>query len=121
MIYTFEIKGSIPSKKNSKQIIQIKGRPVIISSKNYLDWEREQLLLIKWNKEPLEKIKSITCKFTSVDNRKWDLSNKFESIADMFVKKGILKDDNYSVIPKVNLEFLCVNKEYAGCHIIIEE
>lgn len=120
MIYTFEITGRIPSKKNSKRIVVRSNRPFIISSEDYLNWESEWIYKLKWNNEPLEKIKCITCKFSSIDNRKWDLSNKFESIADLFVKKGILKDDNYSVIPKVELEFLCVNKDFAGVHIVIE-
>lgn len=121
MEYKITLKGSIPSKKNSKQIINVRGRPLIISSKNYLEWERKQIKEIEWNRPPLDSVKEIRCNIIAKDRRLFDLSNKFESIADMLVKRGVLKDDNYSIIPRVILDFGGVDKEKCGADVIIRE
>lgn len=111
------LKGNVPSKKNSKQIISIHGRPMIISSKNYTDWHKQALIDLKLAQiKPLqlETTKCITCSFYSPNRRKYDLSNKFESIADLLVDYGLLKDDNYEVLPRVIINYMGVDEEKIG-------
>ena len=36
--------------------------------------------------------------FYMPDNRKCDLSNKVESINDLFVKYGLIEDDNWNIL-----------------------
>ncbi len=110
--------GRIPSKKNSKQIVRWR----IISSKAYLQWEKEQIEYLKTqNIKNLWYLKfSITCIFYMPDKRKSDLSNKFESIADLFVKSWLLIDDNYEVLNQIHLYYWWYDKQNPRCEIQIE-
>lgn len=77
---------SLPSKKNSKRIIQRYGKPSIISSKEYLDWENGFVAELKSLKRTLGTCKKCNVRISSPDLRRWDLSNKWESVADAMVK-----------------------------------
>lgn len=92
--------GRIPSKKNSK----VRTGKRLIPSKQYILWERLQIdyLNTLWIKElKLNKVK-IDYHFYMPDARKTDLSNKIESINDMFVEHWLLEDDNWTVIKQFN-------------------
>lgn len=112
--------GRVPSKKNSKQVTR-GGR--IISSKKYLEWEENALsylskyysdLSIPWS------TLDISCYFWWPDSRRTDASNKFESIADLFVKYQLIADDNYSILENVHLFSQGKNKTHPGVLVIIK-
>lgn len=102
--------GIIPSKKNSKRIIRVGNKRRIISSKQYINWENKHMdLLAQVSADIVNPINTpckITVQFEVATKRKFDLSNKFESIADLLVKAQILKDDNWGILPNIQLEFL---------------
>lgn len=50
-----------------------------------------------------------------------DLTNKAESIMDLLVDAGIIEDDNWFVVPEVNLKFGGKDKNNPRCEIIIYE
>jgi len=77
---------SLPSKKNSKSIKRKKSKtgklvPFIDSSDEYKAWN---LLFVRDIRtlKPIGKWKSAKFIIHSPDNREFDLSNKYESIAD---------------------------------------
>lgn len=98
------LKGRIPSKKNSKQRTGKK----LISSKDYLKREENQLTELKSQTSPLEIAEPVRVKyiFYMPDNRVADLSNKVESINDLLVKYWLLTDDNRKII----------NEMYIACN-----
>jgi len=98
------IYGRVPSKKNSKQICR--GR--LISSAKYLEWEAVQLSIL--DIPPIVTPCTLTATFYAPDKRLFDLSNKVESVQDLFVKAGIIPDDNYTHLPQVTLIFGGVDK-----------
>ena len=51
--------------------------------------------------------------------RKADLSNRFESIADLLVDAGIIEDDNYFVVPEVLMKFGGIDKTNPRAEITI--
>lgn len=109
------IYGSTPSKKNSK-IMVCRGKvPILLPSSKYSSWHKDALAQLIGNK-PI-KSKSITLTFFAGDNRKFDLSNKAESIMDTLVDAGLLEDDNYSVVSELTLRFGGVEKGGARCEI----
>lgn len=109
------IHGSTPSKKNSK-IISCRGnRPCLFPSTKYTEWHKDALIQLT-GKESIKK-NSITLTFFAGDNRKFDLTNKAESIMDTLVDAGLLEDDNYSVISELTLKFGGVEKDGARCVI----
>ncbi len=113
------LKGRIPSKKNQKQIFYSKGKPFITSSENYKAWHEEQSWLLPKLKAPLRPTK-ITALFYSPDERKGDLSNKWQSCEDLFVDNGIIEDDNWKVIRDLHLIYKGTDKQNPRVEIEIE-
>ncbi len=114
----FTIYGPVPSKKNSR-INTRSGRS--FPSKNYSAWEKDALAQVIEQKIPpvTEYPTTITAKFFFETLRKCDLSNKFESLADMLVKAGVLEDDNYTCIDQIVLEYGGHDKNNPRIEVII--
>ena len=109
------IYGTTPSKKNSK-IISCRGnKPCLFPSKNYTEWHKDALLQLTGKKEINSN--KLTLTFYAKDNRKFDLTNKAESIMDTLVDKGLIADDNYSIISVLNLIFGGVDPKSPRCEI----
>ena len=79
------------------------------------DWHKVALSQLAGQKPIKENALTIT--FFAGDNRKFDLSNKAESVMDLLVDAGLLEDDNYSVVSDLHLKFGGVDKEQVGCII----
>ena|SRR3990167_8738951 len=97
--------GLTPSKKNSR--INTKSGMSFPSAK-YTLWHKDaskQLI----GQKPINSTK-LKVIFYAGDNRKYDLSNKFESIADLLVDNGLLQDDNWEFLNDVHLMFGGVDK-----------
>lgn len=106
------IKGKMPpSKKNSKQIFTNRktGRPFITSSVKYKDWETQMLWRLKGTAK-IHDIEEVELEFYPPNRVKADLTNKAESIMDMFVKAGVLEDDNWFDVPSIYLKFGGIDK-----------
>ena len=117
------IRGRVPSKKNSRNCFVRGNKLFNIPSKRYKEWHKQasQQLVPYLLPRPLEKIKSITVFIYAPDRRKSDLSNKFESLADLLVDNGFLEDDNWNVVRKVIIEFKGIDRENPRCEIMIRE
>lgn len=105
------IKGRIPSKKNSRNIFFRRGRLMNIPSAKYKEWHKsatEQLKRVP--KKHLEDIESIIIEFYAPDKRATDLTNKAESVMDLLVDTGIIKDDNWYIVRRIALIFKGVDK-----------
>lgn len=116
------ISGRIPSKKNSKRIIQGRGkaRPRLISSEDYLIWEKQAILEIKagWEHNRIIRCDSITYDFYFPDKRVRDLSNTIEGVNDALVSASVLIDDKWQVTGSITMiPNLAENKEQAGVMI----
>ena len=122
IISTFIISGIIPSKKNNKFIVMKDGKPIIISSEKYRDWEKDMMWVLRvQNREKLfiNYPVSISFRFYSKTKRKFDLDNKVTSLLDLLVKASILDDDNYNVVKRISAEFMGFGED--KCEIIIQK
>lgn len=108
--------GNIPSKKNSKQIVCRGNRPMLLPSKSYDTWHKECMEFLRGSKaQNLPRRDVFRCievqmyhklnKDGTEPKKRFDLSNKFESIADLLVDAGIITDDDYKVLPQVVITF----------------
>jgi len=117
------VHGRVPSKKNSKRIMRSKsGRTLVLPSKNHQEWVRGAILELKSATYGLETIKvaqHVDLVFYSPDKRKYDLTNKAESIMDALVDAGILLDDNYEVVPDLHLVHGGLDRKNPRCEIKI--
>lgn len=123
VILTFE--GTIPSKKNSKLTGRNKytGKTFFTSSEKYKDWQqankgRIELQMVSHHIKTLPTA-HITYQFWVGDERKFDLSNKIESINDLFVDVGLIPDDNWSILPMMLPLFMGIDKENPRCIVTV--
>lgn len=117
--------GQTRPKKNSKQIVRIHGRPMVISSKRYMEWHKNAIDQLEKANVPKNKIDyevEVKCKFYQEDRRPRDLSNMIESINDLLVDYEFLADDNRKIIKKLIItDGGVVGKEAARAEVEVNE
>lgn len=87
------------TKKNSQSIVMVKGRPIIIPSKYYKQYEKECNLLIPAKyRQKIDVPINIKAIFYVDNRRKIDLTNLLEGLDDVLVTCGVIKDDNRDII-----------------------
>ena len=109
--------GRVPSKKNSR-ISTRSGRT--FPSKKYTEWHKDASMQLL-GKKPILSNTPITFIIYPPDSRNADLSNKWESVADLFVDNGIFEDDNWFVLDDVHMLFGGVDKKNPRAEIFIDE
>lgn len=99
------IKFTLPvtprSKKNSGQIVMRGKYPVLLPSKQYLQFEKESLPYLYRVKQEAGVVNypvNIRCTFYMDARRKVDLANLLNAVDDAMVKSGFLLDDNRDII-----------------------
>ena len=116
----FVIKAEPRTKKNSQRIIYCKGRPMIIPSEKYREYEK----MCGWF-VPKDKMISvpvnIRCHFYMKTRRKCDLTNLLEAIDDVLVHYKVIADDNYSIVAGHDGSRVFVDKENPRTEVFIEE
>lgn len=116
--------GNPASKKNSPQIITIKGRPRIIPSKVYRAYESDclrQLMLTTRYGDPINKPINLKCLYYMQTRRRVDLVNLIEATQDILVKAGILEDDNSHIVSSTDGSRVDYDKETPRVEITITE
>ena len=97
-----EIRMTIPlqpiTKKNHQRIVVHGKRRMAIPSEQYEQYEAQCGWFVKGRGMKIDKPCEVTCLFYMKDRRVSDLSNHLESIDDILVKYGVLKDDNSRII-----------------------
>lgn len=120
------IKFTIPlapiSKKNSQRILINKrtGKPFIMPSAAYKDYEREASLFIPRGVY-INKPVNVKCLFYMPTRRKCDLTNLLEAIDDILVKTGVLADDNYTIIASHDGSRVYYDKDNPRTEIVITD
>lgn len=123
MTLEITLSGNVPSKKNSKRLIMRGGKRFFVPSEAHEAWHEEQMYRLGKFRSPKLKLDGLKMTMTlyAGDARKGDLSNKFESIADLFVDAGIIADDNWTVVSRVELIYGGIDRERPRAEIIVEE
>ena len=120
------LKFTIPlapiSKKNSQRIMTNSrtGKPFIMPSAVYKDYEREAALHIPRGVHITTPV-NIQCVFYMPTRRKCDLTNLLEAIDDVMVKAGLLADDNYTIIASHDGSRVFYDKDNPRTEIYISE
>ncbi len=116
--------GTIYSKKNSKQIIQVHGKPILISNKNAKKNEQDmsaefalQVIKAKWH--PRGRY-SVSMYFTRKDNVRRDLDNLTTSVLDALVLGNALPDDDINNIKELHIYDMGVDKDNVGVSVHLE-
>lgn len=86
------------TKKNSQRIVLVKGRPIIMPSALYKQYEKDCKPFLPILDTPIDYPVNIKCLYYMPTRRKCDLTNLLEATDDMLTHYGIILDDNYSII-----------------------
>lgn len=84
------------TKKNSQQIIQCKGRAMIIPSKQYKQYERDCKVFLP-NEEPIDYPCNIKCVYYMRTRGRIDLTNLLSATMDILVTHKVITDDNRNI------------------------
>lgn len=119
------IKFTIPlapiSKKNSQRILlnRATGKPFIMPSAQYKQYEKDAALFIPRGVR-IDTPVNVKCLFYMPTKRKCDLTNLLEAIDDILVKKGLLADDDYTVVQSHDGSRVYYDKSNARTEVYIE-
>ena len=96
------INGRVPSKKNSR--VKYKNGSVGTSD-NYKKWHRDATIQLSKQCVKREKLvnRTVTLEIFYPDMRVADNTNKAESVMDLLVDYGVIKDDSWQIIPSVTI------------------
>lgn len=88
------------TKKNSQQIVVNRqtGRPFVMPSKLYKDYEKQCARYIPKLKAPIDVPVNVCCIYYMPTHRRVDLVNLQEATLDILVKYGVLADDNANIV-----------------------
>nr|DAO16253.1 MAG TPA: Endodeoxyribonuclease RusA [Caudoviricetes sp.] len=120
------IKFTVPltpvSKKNNQQIAINKatGRPFVVPSKKYKEYEKNALWFIPRKQKPIDEPVNVKCLFYMPTHRRCDLTNMLEAIDDVMVVGGLLADDNYRIIESHDGSRVLYDKENPRTEVYIE-
>lgn len=114
------VHGLTPSKKNSVGLMFRGGKMFKFPNSRYQSWHKDAIKTLKTPHKCFDKVSLVHLTIYGDTKRKFDLSNKAESIMDLLVDVGYLKDDNYEVVPKLILEYGGQDKENPRCEIEIQ-
>lgn len=91
-----------------------------IPSVAYTTWHTIAMTqLDSYKGETINDVERVELFFYAPDRRRSDLTNKAESVMDLLVDKGILEDDNWWLVSKIELNFMGVDKLNPRCEISI--
>lgn len=96
------------TKKNSCRLISVKGRPVVIPSKQYCDYEKKALGYCP--KLGIDYPVNIKATFYMPTRRRVDLNNLLQ-FTDLLVKAGTITDDNSNIVAGFDGSRVCYDKK----------
>lgn len=98
------------TKKNHGNIVMIKGRPIMLPSKPYQEYEKkckQYMPLCDTIDYPI----NLKCTYYMETRRKCDITNLLQATCDILVKYKIIEDDNYSIIASIDGTSVHYDKE----------
>lgn len=118
-----ELKIIIPinpvTKKNHSNVVMIKGRPIVLPSKPYQEFEKKCKQYMPTLEKPIDFPINLECHYYMETRRKCDITNLLQATCDILSKYKVLEDDNYSIVSSVNGTKAEYCKEYPRTEIII--
>lgn len=107
------------TKKNSQRIIVSHGRPMIIPSAAYKEYEKDVEPFIPKLDKPIDFPVTVSAHFFMPTRRPCDLVNLLQSLLDILVKYGVISDDNYHVVFSVDGSRVGYDKENSRTEVEI--
>lgn len=113
------------TKKNHQEIMHSSktGKPFVMPSRQYRDYEAAAVWHCKAARVrvPIEDPVEVKCLFYMPTRRRVDLTNLLESIDDVMVKAGVLKDDHSGIIVSHDGSRVLYDKDNPRTEVFIRE
>lgn len=108
------------TKKNHGQIIMCHGKPIMLPSKPYQQYENDCKIFLPHG-EPIEKPVNIKAIYYMPTRRKIDLINLHSALHDVLVKHQVIADDNSNIIVSTDGSRVEYDKENPRTEVEITE
>ena len=109
------------TKKNHSNIVIVRGRPMILPSKPYQEYERKCKAYMPELDEPINYPINLKVLYFMETRRRCDLTNLLQATCDILVRYKVLEDDNYTIVTSFDGSRVEYNREYPHCEIYIEK
>lgn len=110
------------TKKNSSRIIQCKGHPMLLPSKQYSQYEKDCIRqIIGDKKQAINTAINLKCVYYMPTKHRVDLVNLLEGTCDILVKANVLEDDNVNIIKSHDGSRVLYDKDNPRVEIEIRE
>lgn len=106
------------TKKNHSQIIKVKGRPILIPSKQYKEFENACFDYMP-NIETINYPINLCCIYYMPTRRRVDLTNLLAATCDILVKYKVIEDDNSQIVYSHDNSRVFYSKESPRTEVII--
>lgn len=107
------------TKKNHQQIIRVNGRPMVIPSRQYKQYEADCAPFLK--AMHIDYPVNVKALYYMPTCRRVDLCNLHESLCDVLVKYGVVTDDNCNIIQSMDGSRVLYDKQNPRTEVYIEE
>nr|DAV01097.1 MAG TPA: Endodeoxyribonuclease RusA [Bacteriophage sp.] len=107
------------TKKNHGQIIRVGGRPRMIPSKQYIQYDKDCAVFMPHLPKPIDYPVTVSAQFFKSTRRAYDLVNALQALLDILVKYGVLADDNANVVFSVDGSRAGYDKAYPRTEVEI--
>lgn len=113
LIYQATIELEPKTKKNGSRIVLIKGVPRILPSKDFEIYQKGAGFYLGFPEglEAINKRVNLECKFYRSTKRRVDLVNLEQAICDILVHYGVLADDSFNIIARMDGSEVLIDKE----------
>ena len=118
LILTFTIPITPVTKKNHQQIVKVKGRYIVIPSKQYNEYEKTTKQYIQ-DAEISERI-NVKALYYMPTKIRVDLTNLNEALHDCMVKHKCIADDNSDIIFGTDGSRVLYDKDFPRTEVYIE-
>lgn len=113
------------TKKNHQEIMHSSktGKPFVMPSRQYRDYEAKAAWYCKRARvlRPIEEPVEVKCLFYMPTRRRVDLTNLLESIDDVLVRAGVLKDDHSGILVSHDGSRVLYDKDNSRTEVFIRE
>ena len=115
----FTIPGEPRTKKNGSRIVQRNGKPFLLPSQQFLDYQEYAGWFVPHEK--IDKPINLKVLYYMGSHRRVDLVNLLEATCDILVKYHCVEDDSYKYIRGHDGSRVLYDKERPRAEIFIEE
>lgn len=117
----FVIPGRPTTKKNSSRIITVRGRHMVIPSKQFMDYQKGAEPFLPHKGEMIDTPMNLKAIYYMPTRHKVDLANLLSATCDILTHYKVIADDNSSIVVAHDGSRVLYDKDNPRAEITLEE